>query len=79
MLTALLPICGALVATTAPSPRAMPAAQIAAIASEVALRPRALDVIDDPPEALARACQHSSHVVAAGSMFLIGPLRGILR
>jgi dihydrofolate synthase/folylpolyglutamate synthase len=79
MLTALLPVCAALVATTAPSPRAMPAAQIAAIASEISVRPAVLDAIDDPSEALARACQHGSRVVAAGSMFLIGPLRGILR
>ena len=35
--------------------------------------------IDDPAEALAHACASSARVVAAGSIFLIGPLRGILR
>jgi dihydrofolate synthase/folylpolyglutamate synthase len=79
MLTALLPACGALVATTAPSPRAMRASQIAAIAAEISAGPANIEAIDDPAAALARACQHSSRVVAAGSMFLIGPLRGILR
>jgi hypothetical protein len=35
--------------------------------------------VDDPQAALERACQLGQRVVAAGSMFLIGPLRGILR
>lgn len=79
MLAALLPVCGRLVATTAPSPRALPAAQIAAIAAEIAGRPATIDAVDDPNDALGGACQHGDRVVAAGSMFLIGPLRGILR
>ena len=79
MLAALLPVCGGLVATTAASPRAMPAAQIAATASEIAGRPAIIEVVDDPNDALARACQLGDRIVAAGSLFLIGPLRGILR
>jgi hypothetical protein len=35
--------------------------------------------IDNPADALAHACAAAPRVVAAGSMFLIGPLRGILR
>lgn len=79
MLAALLPASAALVATTAVSPRAMPGEQIAAIAAQTTGRPARIDVVHDPREALDRACQLGLRVVAAGSMFLIGPLRGILR
>ena len=79
MLAALLPSCAALVVTTPPSPRAMAGEQIAALASGMADRPPIIEVVDDPKAALERACQLGHRVVAAGSMFLIGPLRGILR
>jgi dihydrofolate synthase/folylpolyglutamate synthase len=78
MLEALTPVCDALVCATAPSDRAMPAAELAAIARRVDAR-LTVEALDDPAEALARACALRSRVVAAGSIFLIGPLRGILR
>jgi dihydrofolate synthase/folylpolyglutamate synthase len=77
MLEALAPVSRAIVCTTAPGRRAMPAAGIAAIARRVA-GGVTVEAIDDPAEALARARALADHVVAAGSIFLIGPLRGIL-
>ena len=79
MLAALLPLSSALVVTTPASPRAMPGEQIGALAVAMPARPRIIEVVDDPREALGRACELGHRVVAAGSMFLIGPLRGILR
>jgi dihydrofolate synthase/folylpolyglutamate synthase len=79
MMEPLLPYAAAVVCTTPPSPRAMPAAELAAL---IALRaPRSVQVstIDDPAAALAFAATSATRVVAAGSIFLIGPLRGILR
>jgi dihydrofolate synthase/folylpolyglutamate synthase len=78
MLSALMPAVGPIICTTAPTPRA-------AAASELALTVRTMapehevETVEDPADALRRACAISRHVVAAGSMFLIGPLRGILR
>jgi hypothetical protein len=39
----------------------------------------AITAIADPAQACADACRTGARVVAAGSIFLIGPLRGILR
>jgi dihydrofolate synthase/folylpolyglutamate synthase len=78
MLAALIPHVGRIVCTTAPTPRAAGAADLARIARTLGAD-MAVESIEDPSEALARACATSSRVVAAGSMFLIGPLRGILR
>jgi dihydrofolate synthase / folylpolyglutamate synthase len=78
MLRALGPAASRIICTTAATARAARAADLAAIASGVA-GTRAVDVIEDPALALADACSTSHRVVAAGSMFLIGPLRGILR
>lgn len=78
MLSVLLPATGRIICTTAPTPRAATAAELADAAR--ALAPgHPIDAIEDPAEALARACAVSTRVVAAGSMYLIGPLRGILR
>jgi hypothetical protein len=41
--------------------------------------PAHVAAIVDPERALADACQAGARVVAAGSIFLIGALRGILR
>ena len=82
MLTALLPACARVVCTTAPSPRALDAGSLAALASEIAAatRPDAvITAIADPAAAMADACRAGARVVGAGSIFLIGPLRGILR
>jgi dihydrofolate synthase/folylpolyglutamate synthase len=74
----LLQVAGPVVCTTAPTPRALAAADLAA-------RVRALDpdrdvhVVDRPEDALAHAVTLGTRVVAAGSIFLVGPLRGILR
>jgi dihydrofolate synthase/folylpolyglutamate synthase len=78
MLETLLPACGGLVCTTAPSPRAMSAEAIAAIARGLVPGSFTTAVEADPAAALARACRVNRRVVAAGSIFLIGPLRGIL-
>jgi folylpolyglutamate synthase/dihydropteroate synthase len=83
MLSELLPCCRTLVCTTPPSPRALDAAALAALASSVARKAAhdspAILTIDDPARAITDACQPGARVVAAGSIFLIGPLRGILR
>jgi dihydrofolate synthase/folylpolyglutamate synthase len=83
MLSELLPCCRRLVCTTAPSPRALEAGALAALASSVAralaLDPPEILAVDEPARALDAACRPGGRVVAAGSIFLIGPLRGILR
>jgi dihydrofolate synthase/folylpolyglutamate synthase len=72
MLGALLPAAAAIVCTTAPSPRAMPAAELAAVVGGLGSR---AEVVPDPIEAVARACERGKPVVVAGSIFLIGPVR----
>jgi dihydrofolate synthase/folylpolyglutamate synthase len=78
MLAPLAPAISRLICTTTPGPRAAPASQLAAIARPIAGCPEPL-AIDAPEEALRLACADAAHVVVAGSIFLIGPLRGILR
>ena len=77
MLSALAPVAGTIICTTAPSRRAATAADLAAAARKAAEVP--VEIVEDPSAALERACAVSPRVVAAGSVFLIGPLRGILR
>jgi dihydrofolate synthase / folylpolyglutamate synthase len=77
MLALLAPWCSRVVCTTAESARAMPAAEIAATAVEVARWD--VDVEPVPAAAFARARHAGGRVVVAGSIFLIGPLRDILR
>ena len=77
MLGYLLPVVGSIVCTTPPTPRAEPAERLAAIASELSGGP--VHVEADPARAVALARTLSRRVVIAGSIFLIGPLRGILR
>jgi len=77
MLRELAPAVGRIVCTTPPTPRAASASALAREAA--AAGAAAVDAVDDPLAALERACRQSSRVVVAGSMFLIGPLRGILR
>jgi dihydrofolate synthase / folylpolyglutamate synthase len=79
MLTALLPCCAVLVCTTPPSPRALAAEALAALASHLSMAPPHVVAVPDPAAALAYACSAGARVVAAGSIFLLGPLRGILR
>ena len=79
MLTALLPCCAALVCTTPPSPRALAAEALATLASHLPMAPPHVVAVPDPAAALAYACSAGARIVAAGSIFLLGPLRGILR
>jgi dihydrofolate synthase/folylpolyglutamate synthase len=79
MLSALLPHCKTLICTTPVSPRARSGDDVAGVAMELSPRPERIEVINDPEAALRRACELGDPVVAAGSIFLIGPLRGILR
>jgi dihydrofolate synthase / folylpolyglutamate synthase len=76
MLEALAPFCEAIVCTTAASPRAFSASDLAASAGPLA---PTVEAIADPAVALERAMEMGRPVVAAGSIFLIGPLRDILR
>jgi dihydrofolate synthase / folylpolyglutamate synthase len=79
MLSILAPAFGALICTTADSPRAKTADAIAAIAASIPGATWRISAIADPAAALTQAVRHFPRVVAAGSIFLIGPLRGILR
>jgi dihydrofolate synthase / folylpolyglutamate synthase len=75
MLLALAPSARTIVCTTAPSPRAASAAELAELAAP--MRPR-VDAIDDPIAAVRHACAMGRTVVVAGSIFLIGPVRSWL-
>jgi dihydrofolate synthase/folylpolyglutamate synthase len=77
MLAALAPCCSRIVCTTATTSRAMAAKDIARIAVDVGRW--IVDAEDDPAAALALARRAGNPVVVAGSIFLIGPLRDILR
>ena len=81
MLASLAPIARRTICTTAASPRAMAAADVARAARATHA---AVEVEPDPETALTRAVEAGDMVVVAGSIFLIGPLRerlarGILR
>jgi dihydrofolate synthase / folylpolyglutamate synthase len=79
MLSELVPLAARLVCTTPPSPRALAAADLAVRAAALPCVPPSVLVAPDPEEAMRTACHPGARVVAAGSIFLIGPLRGILR
>ena len=79
MLAQLAPVCGVLICTTPETPRALPAADVARLAALVPGARWDVRVVADPATALQHALAGFSRVVAAGSIFLIGPLRGILR
>jgi dihydrofolate synthase/folylpolyglutamate synthase len=72
MLRELAPVAPTIVCTTAPSPRAMSAAELVETAHALGLDAIA---IDDPLAAVERACAASRRVVVAGSIFLIGAVR----
>ena len=81
MLAILAPLARRTICTAASSPRAMPPAELAAVARRTH---RDVRVSEDPGAALEEAMRAGETVVAAGSIFLIGPLRdrllrGILR
>jgi dihydrofolate synthase/folylpolyglutamate synthase len=72
MLRALAPEMRRLICTTAPTPRAMPAADIAGRAAAHGLL---AETVDDPWTAVARACEMAAPIVVAGSIFLVGAVR----
>jgi dihydrofolate synthase/folylpolyglutamate synthase len=72
MLRALAPQVRQLVCTTAPSPRAAAAADLAVMAAGAGL---AAAVVEDPMAALEHARQTPDPIVVAGSIFLIGAVR----
>ena len=79
MLELLTPLCATIVCTTAPTPRAFGAEELAVVATEVAGGRALVEAVGDPAAALTRARRGRGPVVAAGSIFLIGSLRAILR
>ena len=79
MIAPLAPLCGTMICTTPDTPRAAPAAELAARAASMTDAPSHIHAIDPPAAALEQAIALGGRVVVAGSIFLIGPLRDILR
>jgi dihydrofolate synthase/folylpolyglutamate synthase len=73
ILRPLLPCVSRVIATAAPTPRALPAADLAARIG------RSANVIADPEEAIDHALQMSNTVCVAGSIFLAGAVRDGLK
>jgi dihydrofolate synthase / folylpolyglutamate synthase len=76
MLAPLAHLCERVICTTAPTPRAMAADELAEIARRYAAT---VETVPDMSAALERAVAYGRPIVAAGSIFLIGPLRAILQ
>jgi dihydrofolate synthase / folylpolyglutamate synthase len=72
MLGPLRSIARRVICTTAPTPRALDAGALAALAREAGFN---AEVVPDPFDALTRACASGGPVVVGGSIFLIGPVR----
>lgn len=72
-------VWGLLVCTSPPSPRALGADELAAAATALVTPGVRIQSVGDPAAALRRARGRRRPVAAAGSIFLIGPLRDILR
>jgi dihydrofolate synthase / folylpolyglutamate synthase len=79
ILSPLLPLTSRVVVTSAPTPRALPAdelaARVRAAAERLGLRSLSVDVEEDPLQALDRALATADLACVAGSIFLVGPLR----
>jgi dihydrofolate synthase / folylpolyglutamate synthase len=79
ILSPLLPLTSRVVVTSAPTPRALPADELAArvrsAAERLGLTRLTVDVEDDPLRALDRALAAADLACVAGSIFLVGPLR----
>jgi dihydrofolate synthase/folylpolyglutamate synthase len=75
MLRALAPLVKTVICTTAPTARAMPAAELVPIAAALGMDAEA---VDDPLAAIRRARARREPIVVAGSIFLIGAVRGRL-
>ncbi|MGE0813106.1 MAG: folylpolyglutamate synthase/dihydrofolate synthase family protein [Vicinamibacterales bacterium] len=74
----LLPHVARVIVTEAATPRAMPAAQVAAIVGSLARPGTPISVERDSRLALAAARRFDAPVLLAGSIFLVGPLRAAL-
>jgi dihydrofolate synthase / folylpolyglutamate synthase len=72
-------IWGLIVCTTAPGIRALQADALAEQATDVVRGSIAVETVANPADAIEHARRRGQPVVAAGSIFLIGPLRDILR
>jgi dihydrofolate synthase/folylpolyglutamate synthase len=79
MLEPLATVCSTVICTTPPMPRALPAEALAAIARAVPDARWTVKTAVDPDAAVTMAAADSTRVVVAGSIFLTGPVRGILR
>jgi dihydrofolate synthase/folylpolyglutamate synthase len=79
MLGPLLPLCSRVICTTPSTPRALDAQDLLAVARTLPGAPADVELVGDPETALRAACAAGARVVVAGSIFLVGPLRGILR
>ena len=79
MLRELEPLCATVVCTAPDTERALPAAALADLAAAVPGARWQVKTAADPAAAVDLAAAESGRVVVAGSIFLIGPVRGILR
>jgi len=77
IVAALADVASCLVCTSASSPRALPPAELAAVARQIA---PAIEVIErlPPQAALAYAARLGAPVVVAGSLYLAGEIRAVL-
>lgn len=82
ILRTLLPSAGEVVVTAAATPRALPAEELAlrvsAVAGELGLPDAVPTVVPDPAEAVIAALTRADSVCVAGSIFLVGAVRGLL-
>ena len=79
MLAPLAAVCASVICTAPATPRALPPDALAAIARAVPGARWTVKTAADPGAAVAMAAADSPRVVVAGSIFLTGPVRGILR
>jgi folylpolyglutamate synthase/dihydropteroate synthase len=84
MLALLIPEVSSIVATAAPTPRAMPPDDLARRAADVAAdlapaRRLLITTVTDPEEAVQVALERSRDVCIAGSIFLAGAVRADLQ
>jgi dihydrofolate synthase/folylpolyglutamate synthase len=79
MLQPLAAVCPTLICTAPPLPRAMAVDALASVARAIPGARWTVKTAADPHAALLMAAADSARVVVAGSIFLTGPVRGILR
>ena len=81
ILAALVPVCSDVIATRAPSPRAIPEEELARKVADIQIRlgrvPTVM-AVTDPAAAVAAALERSNIVCVAGSIFLAGAVRDTL-